>query len=78
MPQSYFSGHGGESLARLASWKPCDKMAARITRCSWVEEESNVGDIVLKLEQMADTPSAVYLLDKELGTRVFTMPATGE
>ena len=43
-----------------------------------VEEESNVGDIVLRLEQMADTPGAIYLLDKELGARVFTMPPAGE
>ena len=43
-----------------------------------VEEESHVGDIVLKLEQMADAPGGAYLLDKELGARVFTMPPAGE
>jgi len=43
-----------------------------------VEEEANVSDIVRKLEMVADTPGGIFMLDKELSTRTFTMPATGE
>lgn len=40
-----------------------------------VEEESNVGDIVRKLEIIADTPNGMFMMDRELGGRTFTMPA---
>ncbi len=43
-----------------------------------VEEESNVGDIVRKLEMVAETPGGIFMLDKELGARTFTMPAAEE
>ena len=38
-----------------------------------VEEESSVGDAVNKMKLVADG-GALYMLDKELGTRVFTPP----
>jgi ferritin len=38
-----------------------------------VEEESSVGEVVDKLKLVADG-GALYLLDKELGARVFTPP----
>ena len=38
-----------------------------------VEEESNVGDIVNKLKLVGDG-GALFMLDKELGVRVFTPP----
>ncbi len=40
-----------------------------------VEEESNVGDIVRKLELIAGTPNGIFMMDSELGNRTFTMPA---
>lgn len=46
-----------------------------------VEEESNAQDIIAKLKLIGDDKSALYLLDKDLGTRVFNppviKPATG-
>jgi len=41
-----------------------------------VEEEKSADDIVQKLKLMADAPSGLYMLDKELGQRVFTPPAS--
>jgi ferritin len=40
-----------------------------------VEEEANASDIVAKLEWAADAPGALYQIDKELGARVFNLPA---
>lgn len=40
-----------------------------------VEEEASVQDVINKLKLVEGNPSALYLLDKELGTRVFTPPA---
>lgn len=40
-----------------------------------VEEEKNADDIIKKLKLMADAPGGMYMLDKELATRVFTPPA---
>lgn len=42
-----------------------------------VEEEDSVGEIVAKLKLIGDG-GAAYMLDKELGARVFTWPAQGE
>lgn len=42
-----------------------------------VEEEASVQDAINKLKLVEGNPSALYLLDKELGTRVFTPPAAG-
>lgn len=41
-----------------------------------VEEEQSADEIVQKLKLIASAPGAVYMLDKELGQRVFTPPAT--
>lgn len=39
-----------------------------------VEEEANAQDIISKLKLIGDDKSALYLLDKDLSTRVFTPP----
>ncbi|MBN2723708.1 MAG: ferritin [Deltaproteobacteria bacterium] len=41
-----------------------------------VEEEANASEIVAKMEMIKDAPSAMYMLDKELGARIplYTMP----
>lgn len=39
-----------------------------------VEEEKNADDIVQKLRLVADAPGAMYMLDNEMGQRVFTPP----
>ncbi|GFK95832.1 Bacterial non-heme ferritin [Fundidesulfovibrio magnetotacticus] len=39
-----------------------------------VEEEASVQDILNKLKLVEGNPSALYMLDKELATRVFTPP----
>jgi len=40
-----------------------------------VEEEASVQDVINKLKLVEGNPSALYMLDKELATRVFTPPA---
>ena len=40
-----------------------------------VEEEATASDIVNKLKLMGEAPGGLFMLDRELGTRVFTMPA---
>jgi ferritin len=40
-----------------------------------VEEEDSADTIVQKLKLMADAPGGMYMLDKEMGQRVFTPPA---
>ncbi len=41
-----------------------------------VEEEASADEIVQKLKLMADVPGGLYMLDQEMGQRVFTPPAT--
>jgi len=41
-----------------------------------VEEENNADTIVRKLKLMADAPGGMYMIDNEMGQRVFTPPAT--
>ena len=41
-----------------------------------VEEEANADRIVHKLELIKDNPQGLYMLDNELGQRVYTPPAT--
>ena len=43
-----------------------------------VEEEATAGEIVDKLQLIKQDTSGLFLLDAELGKRVFTMPAKGE
>ena len=55
---------------------------ASVTRLQWfiteqVEEEQNVRDILDQVALVADSPSYLYMLDKELGTRTYT-PSTGQ
>ena len=38
-----------------------------------VEEEASVGEVVDKLKLIQDNPSGLFLLDAELGKRVFTL-----
>ena len=40
-----------------------------------VEEEASADDIVQKLKLMAGAPGGLFMLDRELGQRVFTPPA---
>lgn len=40
-----------------------------------VEEENNADTIVQRIKLMADAPGAMYMLDNEMGQRVFTPPA---
>jgi ferritin len=40
-----------------------------------VEEEANVNDVLGKLKLMKDAPGGLFMLDKELGARVFNPPA---
>ncbi|MEJ5349787.1 MAG: ferritin [Desulfosoma sp.] len=39
-----------------------------------VEEEASVGEIVQQMKLMGDAQGALFMLDKELGQRVFTLP----
>ncbi len=41
-----------------------------------VEEEANADKIVQKLKMIGDNTYGIYMLDAELGTRVFTPPVT--
>jgi ferritin len=40
-----------------------------------VEEESSADEIVQQLKMMQDAPGGIFMLDRELGQRVFTPPA---
>ena len=41
-----------------------------------VEEENSADAVVQKLKLMADAPGGMYMLDNDMGQRVFTPPAT--
>jgi ferritin len=41
-----------------------------------VEEEANVSEIIGQLKMAKDAPNLVFMLDRELGQRTFTPPAT--
>lgn len=43
-----------------------------------VEEEASVGEIVDKLKLIKEDTSGLFMLDAELGKRVFTIPQKGE
>jgi len=43
-----------------------------------VEEEDHVGGVLAQLRRIGDSPNALYMLDKELGARVFTPPSAEE
>ena len=41
-----------------------------------VEEESSVNEAVQKLKMLENAPGGQFLIDRELGQRVFTPPTT--
>ncbi len=41
-----------------------------------VEEEASAKEVLQKLKIMGDAPGGLFMLDSELATRVFTVPAT--
>ena len=43
-----------------------------------VEEESSADEAVQQLKMMGNAPGGMFMLDRELGQRVFTPPATAE
>jgi len=43
-----------------------------------VEEEASADGVVQKLRLLADAPGGLFMLDREVGQRVFTMPASAE
>ncbi len=43
-----------------------------------VEEESSADEIVQQLKMMENAPGGMFMLDRELGQRVFTPPVTAE
>ena len=43
-----------------------------------VEEEANVDGVVQQLKLMQGAPGGLFMLDRELGQRVYTPPATGD
>jgi len=42
-----------------------------------VEEESSADEVVQQLKMMENAPGGIFMLDRELGRRVFTPPVTG-
>jgi ferritin len=42
-----------------------------------VEEEASANEIIQNLQMAGNEPHALFMLDRELGARVFTPPATG-
>jgi len=70
------------SIHSLTEIAQSAKDYASVARLHWfvteqVEEEQNVRDILDQIALVADSPSHLYLLDKELGVRTYT-PATGK
>ena len=58
-----------------------EKDHAAVTFLNWfvseqVEEESSANEILQKLKLIKDSPSWLFMMDRELGSRVFTPPAT--
>ena len=39
------------------------------------EEETNATDLITKMELFGSDPRSLYLLNQELGTRVYTAPS---
>jgi len=42
-----------------------------------VEEEDSTNEVVQKIKLMGDARGGLFMLDRELGQRVFTAPAEG-
>ncbi len=43
-----------------------------------VEEEDNAGKVLGQLKLIKDSPQALFMMDREMGQRVFTPPAAAE
>ena len=43
-----------------------------------VEEEDNAGKVLGQLKLIEDSPQALFMMDREMGQRVFTPPAAAE
>ncbi|MCR2043356.1 ferritin [Anaerosalibacter massiliensis] len=60
-----------------------EKEHATISFLKWfvdeqIEEENSMKDIIVQLEKISGDSHAMYMLDKELGQRVFTPPADSD
>ena len=60
-----------------------EKEYATLNLLTWfvdeqVEEENNFNTLLKKIKRSVDNPAALYLLDEELSTRVFTPPVAKE
>ena len=69
------------SINNITAIAQAAKDYASIARLQWfiteqIEEEENIRDILDQIALIADSPAYLYMLDKELGTRIYT-PATG-
>ena len=67
-------------INKLADLAVAENDHATATLLQWfiteqVEEESNADQVVQQLKLMQDAPGGLYMLDRELATRVFTPPA---
>ncbi len=68
-------------IYKLADIASEEKEHATISLLRWfideqVEEENTFNTLLKKIKRAEDNPAALYMLDEELATRVFTPPAT--
>jgi ferritin len=68
-------------IYKLADIASDEKEHATMSLLRWfideqVEEENNFNTLLKKIKRAEDNPAALYMLDEELATRVFTPPAT--
>ena len=74
--------HVSKRINDLASMAVKEKDHATSIFLQWfvteqVEEEASVIEVVQKLKLIGDAGGGLFMLDRELAQRVFTMPATG-
>lgn len=80
------TGYNHEQLVTSRIYKLADiasdeKEHATISLLKWfideqVEEENNFNSLLKKVKRSENNPAALYMLDEELATRVFTPPTT--
>lgn len=80
------TGYNHEQLVTSRIYKLADiaseeKEHATISLLRWfideqVEEENTFNTLLKKIKRAEDNPAALYMLDEELATRVFTPPTT--
>lgn len=68
-------------IYRLADIASEEKEHATMSLLRWfideqVEEENTFNTLLKKIKRAEDNPAALYMLDEELATRVFTPPTT--